>query len=842
MDYKDSPLWKSAFSEKNLVFKKQGELLEKAYEEFRGRASLLVSKIHADMPDLTVHDITHIDALWWTASEVAGDDFEINPAEAFVLGGAFLLHDSAHTIAAYPGGIQEIMSLPEWESFLPKENGELIHAKPGSIEFQVTLFEVLRYMHPKQARKLPHAKWKAPQDTTELYLIPHDELRAAYGDVIGQIAESHWFYPQELEAFNKKTINPPAVINPAPWKIDLLKLAILLRTADAAHINSLRAPKFLFALTKPSASSIPHWQFQGRIHDIKLADNHERHELIVSGTEFPIQEQAAWWLAYDTAKLIDKELRAADIILVETHRQRLAARSVAYINTPSDFAINVPAKEWHPIDTSIKITNINNIVENFGGSRLYGSSPAQALRELIQNSADAIRACRALGALSEEEGEIEVALIKREEDYLLTVSDTGVGMSKYVLTEVLLDFGRSLWGSPDLRREWEDLTRAKFKPTGKFGIGFFSLFMLGDQPKVITKRCDSKNDESKDWVLEFTNGTRSRPILRPPSSEEKLKRHGTKIVTPISKEIVEGLLPKLSFYKDSPRLTISQLCASLAPALDINIYTKTELQPRTLAVQANDWISIGSGQILERIGKGNSKYTQEFTDIFEGDELKGRACIYNTREFSSYLVHSGVAVTNGIKAADISGLTGIIKSKPQEDLARTTAIPDITVKQLTVWAEAQKQIMLKNNMMTPACCALLIHYGATASGLTIGRLGGKKVTVEQLEHEAAKLSEIIIYDDEVTHDDEDIAKSDFDHFEQESNLLELSKVRKPDWLASIDGYHQDNFKTNYEIAIDAIEKAWGAGNYDVDSNPVHVGDAYGSSVTRFCDILTRKTI
>ncbi|HBO0353831.1 TPA: ATP-binding protein [Pseudomonas aeruginosa] len=845
MDYKDSPLWKSAFSPENIEYKKQSSLLEAAYDAFRERVSLLVSQISKDMPNLTVHDITHIDALWWTASEVSGIKYEINPAEAFVLGGAFLLHDSAHCVAAYPGGIEEIMNLPEWELFLPKENGSPIHALPGTLEFQTTLFEVLRCMHPKQAKNLPRAKWKAPHDTTELYLIPNDDLREAYGDAIGQIAESHWFYPQELEIFNKKVINPPAAIHPAPWKVDLLKIAILLRTADAAHINSQRAPKFLFALTKPSASSTPHWQFQGRIHDIKLSDNEDRHELIVSGTEFPVHEQEAWWLAYDTAKMIDKELRAADVILAEFHRPRLSARSVAYINTPTDFAINVPTKDWHPVDTSIKITNITTIVENFGGSRLYGNSPAQALRELIQNSADAIRACRALEGLSEEEGEIEVTLSKKDEKTLLTVTDTGVGMSKYVLTEVLLDFGRSLWKSPEIRREWEELAKTKFQPTGKFGIGFFSIFMLGKNPKVVTHRYDNKNSESRDWVLEFTNGTKSRPILRPPTNAEKLKRHGTKIIIELNSGVLEELLPKTSYQKNSSNLTLRQLCEKLAPALDINLYTKTESSPRELAVHANDWKSIDVSNLLNRTNVIISpKSTLELTDIIDGNEIKARACIYNPKEFSPYLSSTGVGVTNGIKAADIAGFLGVMKSKPQEDLARRTAIPDITAQQLASWAEIQKNIAFKNNTLTAAGSALLIHFGASESNLIIGKLGGRRITVDQLTHEAAKLSEIIISDDEITHDDDDISKSDFENwFEQESNLLELSGVSKPDWLRLIDGYDEKAFKTNYQIAIDAIEKAWGAENYtSQDRDLTVVGDANGSSVSRYCDILSRTSI
>jgi hypothetical protein len=53
------------------------------------------------MPTYTVHDLTHADALWETASLVTGPDVELNPAEGFVLGAAFLFHDAAMGLAAY---------------------------------------------------------------------------------------------------------------------------------------------------------------------------------------------------------------------------------------------------------------------------------------------------------------------------------------------------------------------------------------------------------------------------------------------------------------------------------------------------------------------------------------------------------------------------------------------------------------------------------------------------------------------------------------------------------------------------------------------------------------------
>jgi hypothetical protein len=85
--YQDSSLWDTAFAvrgegrfaDERLFFREQ-------YLNLRKKAEPLVAQIPRDIPGLTVHDITHLDALWETASTIAGGPYPINPAEAYVLG------------------------------------------------------------------------------------------------------------------------------------------------------------------------------------------------------------------------------------------------------------------------------------------------------------------------------------------------------------------------------------------------------------------------------------------------------------------------------------------------------------------------------------------------------------------------------------------------------------------------------------------------------------------------------------------------------------------------------------------------------------------------------------
>jgi hypothetical protein len=114
MSFESTSLWQSAFPSQAIDIDKGRARFKNAYIALREKAEDLVSLIVKDMPDFTIHDITHLDALWELGSQMAGPGYELNPAEAFVLGGAILLHDAAMTIAAFPGGLSELKQTKEW--------------------------------------------------------------------------------------------------------------------------------------------------------------------------------------------------------------------------------------------------------------------------------------------------------------------------------------------------------------------------------------------------------------------------------------------------------------------------------------------------------------------------------------------------------------------------------------------------------------------------------------------------------------------------------------------------------------------------------------------------------
>lgn len=249
--YRDSRLWKTAMKDSGDGLDKQRATLREAYEKFHDNASMLAELIRADLPDLTDHGADHFNGLWHLASKIAGEGYELNPAEVFVFGGAILLHDAGNCLAAYPGGLEAIRKGDAWRDVVAQWGLKDEALMKGLPDYPLVLLEVLRQLHPQQAKNLAKASWIHPGFGSAKYLLENEELRNYYGPLMGEIAASHGEATHEIEQFANRKITTHACLLPADWPVDALNLAALLRVADAAHLDATRAPGFLYALTQP---------------------------------------------------------------------------------------------------------------------------------------------------------------------------------------------------------------------------------------------------------------------------------------------------------------------------------------------------------------------------------------------------------------------------------------------------------------------------------------------------------------------------------------------------------------------------------------------------------------
>ena len=240
-DVAQTSLWQKAFCEHS-DRSPERDFLAASYCSLRELAIPIVQGIRSDLKGITVHDIGHVNQLWHVASVISGPDFEINPLEGFLLGAAFLLHDSGLALHAYEGGIEALKERPEFRDALfsqLQQRGSaqrLDLSEASEPEIQRAVFDVLRRIHADQVRHLLERTWPHHlHPSTSVRLIADPALLAEYEEVLAKICASHHWPIEELEKEFAHEIVPSSRFR--DWSVQPLKLACLLRCADAVAID-----------------------------------------------------------------------------------------------------------------------------------------------------------------------------------------------------------------------------------------------------------------------------------------------------------------------------------------------------------------------------------------------------------------------------------------------------------------------------------------------------------------------------------------------------------------------------------------------------------------------------
>ena len=151
------------------------------------------------------------------------------------------------------------------------------------------------------------------------------------------------------------------------------------------------------------------------------------------------------------------------------------------------------------------------------------------LRELIANAIDAttkLKSVASRGELQGEIGDLTIEVITDKTAGTLTIRDKGIGMNEEEVNKYLNQIAISS------AQEFVEKYQGEHNIIGKFGLGFYSAFMVADQVEVNTKSWRT-DDAAINWVCD---GNPEFSI----SPSEKTAR-GTDIVLHISKDNEEFL-------------------------------------------------------------------------------------------------------------------------------------------------------------------------------------------------------------------------------------------------------------------------------------------------------------
>ncbi|WP_339608386.1 molecular chaperone HtpG [uncultured Roseivirga sp.] len=176
---------------------------------------------------------------------------------------------------------------------------------------------------------------------------------------------------------------------------------------------------------------------------------------------------------------------------------------------------------------SIHTENIFPIIKKF----LY-SDHEIFLRELVSNAVDASQKMKRLAALGEYKGDlgevrVEVSVNKKKKT--ITISDRGIGMTAEEIKKYINQIAFS--GATEFVEKFKDAGDAK-EIIGKFGLGFYSAFMVADNVKIDTLSYQEGAEPAK-WICD---GSTEFEI-----TEGKRKERGTTITLHVNKDSEEFL-------------------------------------------------------------------------------------------------------------------------------------------------------------------------------------------------------------------------------------------------------------------------------------------------------------
>src|ERR1700741_433653 len=158
---------------------------------------------------------------------------------------------------------------------------------------------------------------------------------------------------------------------------------------------------------------------------------------------------------------------------------------------------------------SIHTENIFPIIKKF----LY-SDHEIFLRELVSNAVDAVQKVKRLSSMGQYNGELGNLMVDVAFDVdkkTITISDNGIGMTAEEIKKYINQIAFS--GAEEFVEKFKDAKDAN-ELIGKFGLGFYSAFMVADQVEINTLSYQEGAEPAR-WVcdgsteFEISEGSRT---------------------------------------------------------------------------------------------------------------------------------------------------------------------------------------------------------------------------------------------------------------------------------------------------------------------------------------------
>ncbi len=600
-------------------------------------------------PEYTLHDETHllhVTHLMGIVLEKSGSLEQLSYLEITILILAAFLHDigmapprekfkkiiSSSEFSVFRKtrlreleGLQELLNLLENPSLSIGEK-QLLNLRAAEIE-QSIFTEYLRNNHGIIGADEIVEKWSNdPRWEVEGYNL---------AETVAWVCKGHSFHTQQL--VTDYSDNYPLDKLIGQKEVNILYCTIILRLSDILDFDRERTPQILYKNISPrNEISIKEWNKHKSVTGWRISNS----EIIFEcECTHPVYEKTLRsFLDY-----IDSELTACHF-LVDNFPQRNQIAEHYKLKLPPIVGrtkIKVRNNTYSYLDLSFSLSH-EEIMKFLMGKELWGGT-SLCVRELIQNSYDAIRHRRALElAAGNDWIQGKITLIQRlnEKSHLeFECRDNGMGMNHHILKNYFFKVGRSYYLSPEFEQERAGLKEqnADFDPVSQFGIGIVSTFLIGNSLHIRTQRYLGPNRGCEKSLLVEIDGFSQMAVIS--TLPDKVPRPGTEINVIGKKMSYEeasdkwfdplNLLGAAQFYAAALDIPIEVIVEPPFNACHLMITPPTRPLRLRIDFEDNPDVPLEHYTILERDFSLMSNDCEGTAKVFFLRDKHGRLCVKN---------------------------------------------------------------------------------------------------------------------------------------------------------------------------------------------------------------------
>jgi molecular chaperone HtpG len=376
--------------------------------------------------------------------------------------------------------------------------------------------EFLRRHHPRLAHDFAVFGFPAVENDKNIFIKTDSPEFKKFIDLAGLVARSHGTSLRSLFEYLKSTFGHLR----AQEGSHAIYIMCILRIADFLQLQPSRAPKGqMIVKNLKSPLSRREWGIHAAIQSIvyKQHEDPESVEVIIDPSKINIE---LFLRIQNLLSLLQTELDYSWAVLGEVFGrfdESVLGLTIRRVRSNIDDK-NKFSKKAGFVTEKATFTAADAELLKLFIKPLYGDKPEIAVRELVQNSVDAVRERIIFEPenLELENSPSVIVSIQKSGDgrWILRIEDKGIGMSLNTIINYFLNAGASFRLSTVWKEKFlDEKGKAKVLRAGRFGVGALAAFMLAEDPtqiemKVITRHISSPID----GAFEFTTKLSDTPI------------------------------------------------------------------------------------------------------------------------------------------------------------------------------------------------------------------------------------------------------------------------------------------------------------------------------------------